>query len=393
MIYALIIITVAAIAATVLLFREKGARAAESTRAAVLEQQNSTLADENRRLRAELENNRLKMREDESRFEAIANRVLIANAENISASHRQSLANILTPMKREMDTFRETFIDRMANDAAEHNALAERLRDLALLNQTVSRETRRLTDALKGNSKVQGDWGEMILENILKSAGFREGYEFHIQASATTEDGKRLRPDVVINYSGNRKLVIDSKTSMTDYLRMLEADDDESRARFGAAHLSSVRKHILELKRKSYNELGGRQNVDFVLMFIPHEGAFLAAMELDHNLWQEAYDSGVVIISPVHLMTTVRLVAQMWRKEQQNRNAVEIADRAADMLKRFSAFIDEMQKVERSLNTARTAHEAACRILTDPSVGLVAKARRLSELGVKLDRPLPGSPQ
>ena len=389
MIYAIIILTVAAGAATVLLFKERSDKAAVATRAAVLEHQIKSLTAENQRLKNELAISEKKMREDDARFEAIANRVLIASSSSLTSTHRESLANLLNPIKREMDSFRQTFISRMADESAERNFLGERLRDLAQLNQTIGRETRRLTDALKGNSKFQGDWGEMILENILQSAGLREGFEYHTQAAATNEEGQRLRPDVVINYSDNRKLVIDSKTSMTDYLRMLEAEDADSKTRFGAAHISSVRKHIQELKRKSYNELGGRQNVDFVLMFIPHEGAFLAAMDLDHNLWQEAYDSGVILISPTHLMTIVRLVEQMWRKERQNQNAIEIADRAADMLKRFSAFIEELQKVERALTTAQKAHDSAYRLLDHPTNGLISKAKSLADLGVKLSRPLP----
>ncbi len=386
MIYALIITTVAAIAAAVLLFRERGARAAAQTQVAVLEQKNKTLEAENQRLQAQLSDREEVTREAEARFEAIANRVLIANASSLEASHRQGLAGVLEPMRRDLEAFRTAFSSRMATEAAERTSLGERVRELVSLNETIGRETRRLTDALRGNSKLQGDWGEMILANILQSAGFREGHEYYTQASATTDDGRMLRPDVVINYTGNRKLVIDSKTSMTDYLRMLEADDEAARARFGAAHVASVRKHIQELRRKSYQDLGGRENVDFVLMFIPHEGAYLAALDLDHNLWQEAYDSRVLLISPTHLMAIVRLVEQMWRKEQQNRNAVEIADRAADMLKRFSAFLEEMQKVERSLKAATNAHENATRILSN---SLITKARRLADLGVKLDRPLP----
>lgn len=389
MIYALIIITVAAIAATVLLFREKGARAAESTRAAVLEQQNSTLADENRRLRAELENNRLKMREDESRFEAIANRVLIANAENISASHRQSLANILTPMKREMDTFRETFIDRMANEAAEHNALAERLRDLALLNQTVSRETRRLTDALKGNSKVQGDWGEMILDNILERSGFRRGQDYTVQETVAGEQGQRLRPDVVISYTEGRKLVIDSKVSIQDYLAMLNADTEECRERHARAHVASVKSHIAELARKSYQDAVGAAKIDFVLMFIPHEGAYLAAMNLDNTLWQTAYDNRVLIISPTHLMSVIKLVEQMWRHEKQNRNAQEIARQAGAMLDKLRGFVDDMDRIDASLNNARAAWNSAFAKLSTGPGNMIARAQKIASLGARSKKELP----
>lgn len=396
----IIVLAVVAVAAIALLLKEKGTSASERTRSAVLEQQNLALEADKQRLETEKNTlqaqiseiemrNQTRQKEEEERFEAIANRVLLANSNAITGAHKQGLSSLLDPMKRDLDAFRETFNVRMASEAAARNSLGERVRELAELNMTVGRETRRLTDALKGNSKLQGDWGEMILANILQNAGLREGYEYHVQESSMSEDGHRLRPDVVINYTDDRKLVIDSKTSMTDYLRMMEAEDEQARRKFGAAHAASVKKHIQELKKKSYQELGGRKNVDFVLMFIPHEGAYLTALDMDHGLWQEAYASRVLLISPTHLMAVVQMVEQMWRKERQNRNAVEIANKAADMLKRFSAFIEDMQRVDKALTSAHTSYENAYKTLTHPSTGLIAKARRLSELGVKLDKNLP----
>lgn len=395
MIVALILTAVVAIAAAVLLFREKSAHAAHITEVALLKQQNQTLADENRKLETQIadiqRNAAARQKEDEARFEAIANRVLLANSGNLTAAHTQGLSTLLDPMKQDLDAFRQSFNSRMAAEEAARNSLGDRVRELSALNHKVEIETRRLTDALKGNSRLQGDWGEMVLSHILESAGLKEGREFVTQSVAVSDTGRTLRPDVVINYTDNRKLVIDSKTSMTDYIRMMEADDEQERNRFGKAHVESVKKHIKELRLKSYQELGGWNNLDFVLMFIPNEGAYLAAMNLDPQLWKEAYDNRVIVISPTHLMTVVQMVGQMWQKDRQDRNALEIANKATDMLNRFTAFIDKMQDIEKSLNKAQSSYEDAFRTLSHPSTGLIAKANRITELGVKLKKQLPSA--
>lgn len=395
MIVALILTAVVAIAAAVLLFREKSAHAAHITEVALLKQQNQTLADENRKLETQIadiqRNAAARQKEDEARFEAIANRVLLANSGNLTAAHTQGLSTLLDPMKQDLDAFRQSFNSRMAAEEAARNSLGDRVRELSALNHKVEIETRRLTDALKGNSRLQGDWGEMVLSHILESAGLKEGREFVTQSVAVSDTGRTLRPDVVINYTDNRKLVIDSKTSMTDYIRMMEADDEQERNRFGKAHVESVKKHIKELRLKSYQELGGWNNLDFVLMFIPNEGAYLAAMNLDPQLWKEAYDNRVIVISPTHLMAVVQMVGQMWQKDRQDRNALEIANKATDMLNRFTAFIDKMQDIEKSLNKAQSSYEDAFRTLSHPSTGLIAKANRITELGVKLKKQLPSA--
>lgn len=395
MIVALILTAVVAIAAAVLLFREKSAHAAHITEVALLKQQNQTLADENRKLETQIadiqRNAAARQKEDEARFEAIANRVLLANSGNLTAAHTQGLSTLLDPMKQDLDAFRQSFNSRMAAEEVARNSLGDRVRELSALNHKVEIETRRLTDALKGNSRLQGDWGEMVLSHILESAGLKEGREFVTQSVAVSDTGRTLRPDVVINYTDNRKLVIDSKTSMTDYIRMMEADDEQERNRFGKAHVESVKKHIKELRLKSYQELGGWNNLDFVLMFIPNEGAYLAAMNLDPQLWKEAYDNRVIVISPTHLMAVVQMVGQMWQKDRQDRNALEIANKATDMLNRFTAFIDKMQDIEKSLNKAQSSYEDAFRTLSHPSTGLIAKANRITELGVKLKKQLPSA--
>ncbi len=264
--------------------------------------------------------------EAERRFADLATKSLADNAERLRRQNHAGLAEVLAPMKEDIDNFRRTVSDAYSREARERFALGERVRELIDLNRIIGSETRRLRDALQGNSRMQGDWGEMILDNILERAGLRRGYEYQVQQSVTDDSGRRLRPDVIINYTEGRKIVIDSKVSLTSYLDMLGADDEKERSSAAALHIASVRKHVAELKGKSYQEvIGTDARLDYVLMFIPNEGAFLAAMDLDPKLWETAFDAGVLIISPAHLMSIVKLIEQMWRHDKQNRNAIAIA--------------------------------------------------------------------
>ena len=325
----------------------------------------------------------------ENRFSQLAGKVLALNSETLRRQNVNGLAEVLAPVKADIENFKRSISGYYSNEARERFSLGERIRDLVDLNNTVSRETRRLTDALKGNSKLQGDWGEMILDNILEQAGFRRGYEYTVQETVMGADGNRLRPDVVINYTEGRKIIIDSKVSIQDYINMLNADTEAGREQYARAHITSVKKHIAELRNKSYQDIVGDGRFDYVLMFIPHEGAFLAAMNLDAKLWQTAYDSHVLIISPTHLMSIVKLIEQMWRHDKQNRNALAIADEAGKMLDKLRGFLDDMDRLDKSLSTARDAWNTAFSKLTAGPGNLIARAQKLEQLGAKSKKPLP----
>ncbi len=325
----------------------------------------------------------------EERFRDLAAKVLVSNSEMLREQNRSGLSEVLAPLKANIEQFKADFTQRYDKESAERFSLGERVRELVQLNQTIGLETRKLSDALRGNSKVQGDWGEMILDNILERSGFRRGYEYMVQESVTDDEGHRLRPDVVINYTSGRKLIIDSKVSIQDYLRMVNAESDDLRDRFARSHLASVKKHISELKGKSYQDVVGDDRVDFVLMFIPHEGAFLAAMKLDETLWQTAFDSRVLIISPTHLMSVIRLVEQVWRHDKQNRNALEIARQAGLMLDKFNGFLADMEKIEKSLGAAGDACRSAFAKLSSGPGNLIGKARSITALGAKAKKALP----
>ncbi|MDE6197845.1 MAG: DNA recombination protein RmuC, partial [Muribaculaceae bacterium] len=298
--------------------------------------------------------------EAERRFADLAAKSLAMNSEALRVQTNRGLSEVLAPMKADIEHFRKSIADAYSSEARERFALGEKVRELIELNRAVGAEARRLTDALKGNSRVQGDWGEMILDNILERAGFRRGYEYQVQESVTDADGRRLRPDVVLSYTEGRKLIIDSKVSIQDYFEMLNASDEEARTRHARAHVASVRKHIAELRVKSYQDVaGGADSFDYVLMFIPHEGAYLAAMSLDNSLWDTACSSHVLIISPTHLMSVVKLIEQMWRHDKQNRNALAIAEEAGKMLDKFRGFLDDMDRIDKSLTVARNAWDDA----------------------------------
>lgn len=327
--------------------------------------------------------------ESEERFKALAAKVLMANSETLRQQNKNGLAEVLAPMKSDLEQFKRAFTERYDREAGERLSLGQRVRELVELNNTIGRETRRLTDALKGNSKVQGDWGEMILDNILERSGFRRGRDYTVQETYAAENGNRLRPDVVISYTEGRKLVIDSKVSIQDYLGMLNAESDDLRERFAKAHVASVKNHISELARKSYQDIVGDAQIDFVLMFIPHEGAYMAAMNLDSTLWETAYDARVLIISPTHLMSVIKLVEQMWRHDKQNRNAEEIARQASAMLDKFRGFVDDLDKIDAAINGARTAWNNAFAKLSGGNGNLVSRARKIATLGAKTKKTLP----
>lgn len=327
----------------------------------------------------------------EERFRAIANEALLANSRALGDDNRRSIGEALAPMAQRMREMEKTFRDTYSAEARERFSLQDRVRELVELNRMVGDETRRLTDALKGNTRMQGDWGEIILENILERSGLQRGREYEVQQTVTSPDGRRLRPDVVVNYPDGRCVVIDSKVSVSAYLTMTDAPDADSRAAAAKAHLASVRAHINELRSKNYQDITGERRCDFVMMFIPHEGAYMAAMQLDAQLWQHAFDSRVLIVSPTHLMAVVKLVEQLWRNDRQSRNAIDIATEAGRMLDKLSGFLADMDRIDASLAAARRAAEAARGKLATGTGNLIGRAERLRAMGAKASKDLPPS--
>ncbi len=336
----------------------------------------------------------------ETRFQNLANDILRRNSADFKAQNEERLNELLSPLKTDLDEFRKTITDTYSTEARERFSLTERIRELVELNNTISREARELSSALKGNTKVQGDWGEMVLESILEKSGLVKDEEYFVQATTdeagnaiTGEGGGKLRPDVVVKYPDGRYVVIDSKVSLTAFIEYVNADDDNVRKDAASRHIRSVKNHVDKLSRKSYHTHVGSEDgkLDFVMMFIPNEPAYIAAMRLDPALWQDAYDRKVLIVSPTHLVSGLRLIAQLWSRDKVTRNAIKIAEEAGKMYDKFADFTNDMERIDKALASARKAHEDAVRKLSSGTGNLVKRARDLHALGIKAQKQLAAS--
>jgi len=326
----------------------------------------------------------------EQRFREIASALLSESQERLAASNSAKISDLLTPLQKNIDAFNRTIDEKYSREALERGALREKIEELHRLNESLGREARQLADALRGNSKVQGDWGEMILESLLRQAGFTEGREFHTQPGVKDENGRNLRPDVVVNFPDGGCVVIDSKASLTAYVNLCAAESEEERRTALNAHILSVRSHVRELAAKNYQELVGRdRKLDFVMMFIPNEGAYIAAMQKEPELWQEAYSRQVLIISPTHLFSVLKLIQQMWRHDDQNRNARQIAEEAGKLYDKFEGLYKDMTRVGDALSRVADAHNDAMRKLKEGPGNLIGKVEKLREMGAKASKTLP----
>lgn len=322
------------------------------------------------------------------KFKALAADVLQANSTVLDRNSRISLEAVLSPMKTNLEEFIKSYRDTYDVDKKDRMSLLAEIQNLHKLNSEVSRETGRLATALKGNTGVQGRWGEMVLANILEHSGLQEGRWFVTQES-TTVDGDRLRPDAVIHCPGNRDIIIDSKVSLTAYLQMLEADTEEKRTQLAKEHLASVENHIKTLRNKDYQSKIGAKKGDFVLMFMPHEGAYLAAMHTNPDLWMKAYDSHVVMVSPTHLVTVLHLVEQMWQSEDQTANAEKIAECGTKLANSIVAFLEDLDSVGKGLNNALSSYNSAVKRFSTGNNNVTTLANRLSKLGLKAKKQIP----
>lgn len=365
-----------------------------------LQNEMSTFREENGRLKERIkfiEEEKEKLaKESETRFQNIANEILTTNSRIFKEQNETRLSEILTPLKENIEQFKKTINDSYSNEARERFSLQERIKELIELNQSISKEAKDLTTALKGNSKVQGDWGEMILENILEKSGLEKGREYEVQVTTDengktlrNDDGAALRPDVVVNYPGNRRVVIDSKVSLSAYVNYINSETPEEQETYAKQHLASVRNHIAELRDKKYQDYVGGGKTDFVMMFIPNEAAYITAMQLDCKLWQDAYDVRVLLVSPTQLISALRLVAQLWSHDRQTRNAIEIAKVGGNMYDKFVGFVDDMYKIEKSIKQTNDTYYSAMNKLHEGKGNLVSYAEKMRTLGAKASKSLP----
>lgn len=330
-------------------------------------------------------------------FKVLANEILQEKSKSFSEMNHERLAEILNPLKERLEGFKKTVEETYNNEARERFSLKEQIKELVERSESIGAEAKQLTHALRGDSKIQGDWGEMILESILEKSGLEKDREYFIQETLRDEeghtiqgsDGRKMRPDVIIRYPGgeNHQMVIDSKVSLTAYVNYVNAEDaDEARLAL-KQHLVSVRKHIDELAGKSYQDYVGKG--DHAMMFIPNEAAYLAAMQADHALWQYAYEKKVLLLSPTNLIAALKLVADLWQRDKQTRNAIDIAEEGGKLYDKFAGFVDDMEKIGKSLNTTAMAYTDAMKKLKTGNGNLIGRVEKLKVMGVKAKKNLP----
>lgn len=363
-------------------------------------EENRRLAERQAALTQELEAERraaaekLRLLEDArqqltEQFKNLANEILEEKSRRFTDQNQAQLAGLLEPLKMRLAEFQRKVEEAYVNEGKDRTALAEQVRQLMALNQTLSREARQLTEALKGSSKTQGTWGELVLERVLEASGLRRGEEYEVQVSHTDGEGRRLQPDVVIRLPEGRHLVIDAKVSLNAYEDYTAATDEHARQAALKRHLDSVRTHMKGLSQRRYEELYGVGSLDFVLLFVPIEPAFMLAVTHDRDLFMDAWQRNVLLVSPSTLLFVVRTVAHLWRQEQQNQNAQEIAKRGAELYDKLAGFVADLQALGQRLEQARSEYDKAMGKLATGKGNLLRRAESLRELGVKPGKNLP----
>lgn len=319
-------------------------------------------------------------------FENIANKLLEAKGRQLGEQQQERLGSILKPLQERIEGFQKQVQEAYQNEGKERFLLKSEIAKLVEQNQRLSQEANDLTRALKGDTQAQGAWGEMILEKLLESSGLVKGQEYRMQESTTLDDGTRLRPDAVVMLPDGKHLIIDSKVSLLHYERFTASTDEAERARLLKLHVESLRAHAKGLGEKDYAKLYGTQGVDFTLMFVPLEPAFLLALRERPEIFQEAYDRQVVMVTHSTLMATLRTIHGIWKHERIARNHLEIADRAGKLYEKFVGFTEDLIKVGQQMDTAKRSYSEAMNKLSVGSGNLVRQVEMLKELGAKTNK-------
>ena len=326
-------------------------------------------------------------------FQDLAQKILESNSKKFSTQNQESLGKILQPIKEQFGEFKKQIEDVYIKEAKERSMLQAEIKNIKEINLHMSQEAQNLTKALKGESKTQGMWGEMILERVLENSGLREGEEYEREVSLEHESNKnRFRPDVIVHLPDGRDIIIDAKTSLSAYERYVSASDEEKEV-FLLEHLDSMKKHIKELSQKDYTKLKGVETLDFVFMFVPIESALLLALERDANLFESAFRKNVILVGPTTLMVSLRAVENSWKYEHQQKNAQEIAKRAGLLYDKFVGFIESMEKLGKQLNTAQKTYEETFSKMHTGGGSITSQFNKLQKLGAASSKELPKSVQ
>ncbi|WP_246065545.1 DNA recombination protein RmuC [Hydrocarboniclastica marina] len=333
-----------------------------------------------------LERNRDALKQE---FELLANRIFEQKSEKFSEQNRSNLQELLVPFRDQLSDFRKRVDDVHNSETRDRQALRSEIDSLKDLNRQITEEAASLTKALRGDKKIQGNWGELILEKVLERSGLRKGTEYDTQASYRDEDHQLWRPDVVVHLPDQRNVIVDAKVSLVAYQGYVTAEDEEGRLRSLRDHVDAVRKHIRDLSAKDYSQLKGINSPDFVLLFMPIEPAFIAAFQHDENLFAEAFDQKVVIVTPTTLLATLRTIENIWRYERQSQNARKVAEKAGAVYDKLRVFLEHMERLGDQINTLHGTYDRAMTTLNHGKGNLISQAHQFKSLGVRIKKELP----
>lgn len=324
-------------------------------------------------------------------FENLANKILEEKSNKFTEQNRENMKNILSPLQDKIQLFEKKVEDTHKESIDYHAALRQQILGLREMNIQMSKETINLTKALKGDSKMQGNWGELVLERVLEKSGLEKGREYEVQQAFTTEEGNRVFPDVVINLPDGKKMIVDSKVSLTAYEKYSNEEDDTIRASWLKEHLNSIKRHVEQLGNKNYHDLYHIESPDFVLLFIPIEPAFAVALNEDNGLYNKAFEKNIVIVTPSTLLATLRTIDSMWTNQKQQENALEIARQAGALYDKFEGFVNDLLKIGKKIDESKTEYTAAMNKLVDGKGNLITSVEKLKKMGAKAKKALPES--
>ena len=334
----------------------------------------------------EVENLQKKFTND---FEVLANKILEEKSTKFTNQNRENIKNILEPLEKKIQTFEKKVSDSDEKRAGFQSALKTQLDSLKELNAQMSKDTINLTKALKGDSKMQGNWGELVLERVLEKSGLEKDREYFVQQSFTTEEGKRVLPDVVIHLPDNKKMIVDSKVSLVAYERFTNEEDENLKVQHLKEHVNSLKRHIEQLSDKKYEDLYQIESPDFVLLFIPIEPAFAVALNSDNHLYNKAFEKNIVIVTPSTLLATLRTIDSMWNNEKQQRNAIEIARQAGALYDKFQGLLTDLVGIGKRIDDSKKEYSNAMNKLVDGRGNLITSVEKLKKMGAKAKKSMP----
>ena len=322
-------------------------------------------------------------------FENLANKILEEKTVKFTEQNKENLKNILSPLQDKIQLFEKKVEDTHKESIDYHAALRQQILGLREMNEQMSKETINLTKALKGDSKMQGNWGELVLERVLEKSGLEKDREYFVQQSHVTEDGNRVFPDVIINLPDGKKMIIDSKVTLTAYERYINEEDSDIKNQHLKEHIVSINRHVEQLGSKNYHDLYHMESPDFVLLFIPIESAFAVALNEDTSLYNKAFEKNIVIVTPSTLLATLRTIDSMWTNQKQQENAIEIARQAGALYDKFEGFVSDLIKIGKKMDEAKIEYGNAMNKLVDGKGNLITSVEKLKKMGAKAKKALP----